>query len=43
MTAIAFGALPHEELLFFVAIPICAILALEAVRSVKGGTIGAER
>ncbi len=43
VTGIALGALPLEELLFFVAIPICAILTLEAVRSVKGWTVGDER
>jgi lycopene cyclase domain-containing protein len=36
------GHLPLEELLFFFAIPICAILTLEAVRSVKGWTVGDE-
>lgn len=30
------GHLPLEELLFFVVIPICAILAFEAVRAVRG-------
>ena len=30
------GGLPVEELLFFVVIPTCAVLALEAVRKVKG-------
>ena len=29
------GAVPFDEVLFFVAIPIAAILTLEAVRSVK--------
>ncbi len=43
VTGIALGALPLEELLFFVAIPICAILTLEAVRSVKGWNVGDER
>jgi lycopene cyclase domain-containing protein len=36
------GRLPLEELLFFLVIPVCAILTLEAVRSVKGWTIGDE-
>lgn len=36
------GRLPLDELLFFVAIPICAILTLEAVRTVKGWTVGDE-
>ena len=39
VTGIAIGPVPVEELLFFVAIPICAILTLEAVRSVKGWTV----
>lgn len=30
------GVLPVEELLFFVVIPTCAVLALEAVRRVRG-------
>ena len=36
------GGLPIEELLFFVAIPLCAILGFEAVRAVKGWTAGDE-
>jgi lycopene cyclase domain-containing protein len=37
------GRLPLEELLFFVVIPICAVLTLEAVRVFKPGwTIGDE-
>ena len=43
VTGIAFGALPLEELLFFLAIPICAVLTLEAVRAVKGWPVGDER
>lgn len=43
VSGIAVADLPIEELLFFVAIPICAILTLEAVRSVKGWTVGDER
>ena len=35
-----FGALPLEELLFFVVIPLCAILTLEAVRSLKPAWAG---
>jgi lycopene cyclase domain-containing protein len=31
------GVLPVEELAFFVVIPTCAVLALEAVRRVRGG------
>jgi lycopene cyclase domain-containing protein len=30
------GVLPVEEIAFFVVIPTCAILALEAVRRVRG-------
>jgi lycopene cyclase domain-containing protein len=37
------GALPVEELLFFVVVPTCAILTLEAVRTRRPGwTIGDE-
>src|SRR4051794_36025488 len=36
------GRLPLEEVLFFLVIPICAVLTLEAVRSVKGWTVGDE-
>ena len=35
-TGVRFGNVPLEEVAFFVAIPICAILTLEAVRAVKG-------
>lgn len=37
------GRLPVEELLFFLIIPTCAILALEAVRAVRGWRVGDER
>ena len=37
------GDLPLEELLFFVVVPICSILSLEAVRAVRGWTVGDER
>jgi len=37
------GGLPVEELLFFVVVPIAAILTLEAVRAVRGWTVGDER
>jgi lycopene cyclase domain-containing protein len=30
------GGVPVEELLFFVVVPICSVLALEAVRLVRG-------
>ena len=36
------GGLPIEELLFFLAIPLCAVLAFEAVRAVRGWTAGDE-
>jgi len=36
------GRLPVEELLFFVVIPVCSVLALEAVRLVRGWPVGDE-
>ena len=36
------GGVPVEELLFFVVVPTCAILAFEAVRRVKGWPAGDE-
>ncbi|MGV1035786.1 MAG: lycopene cyclase domain-containing protein [Candidatus Nanopelagicales bacterium] len=36
------GGLPLDEVLFFVVIPICAVLTLEAVRSVTGWELGDE-
>ena len=42
VTGIAVGGLPLEELLFFVVIPICAVLTLEAVRAVRGWRVGDE-
>ena len=36
------GEIPLEEILFFVVIPICAILTLEAVRSARGWIVGDE-
>ena len=36
------GHLPIEEVLFFVVIPICSVLAFEAVRSVRGWPVGDE-
>ena len=41
-TGISLGSLPLEELLFFVVIPICAVLTLEAVRAVRGWRVGDE-
>lgn len=43
VTGLELGGLPLEELLFFIVIPICAILTLEAVRAVKGWKVGDER
>ena len=34
------GDVPVEELLFFVVVPIAAVLTLEAVRSVTGWDVG---
>lgn len=36
------GRLPLDELLFFLVIPVCAVLTLEAVRAVKGWAVGDE-
>ncbi len=36
------GHLPLEEVVFFVVIPTCAILAFEAVRAVRGWRAGDE-
>jgi lycopene cyclase domain-containing protein len=43
VTGVQLGGLPLEELLFFLVIPVCAILTLEAVRAVRGWTVGDER
>jgi hypothetical protein len=32
--------MPVEELLFFLVVPVCAVLALEAVRKVTGWDAG---
>lgn len=37
VTGIYLGVLPLEELLFFLVIPICAVLTLEAVRHLRPG------
>jgi lycopene cyclase domain-containing protein len=37
------GRLPLDELLFFLVVPVCAVLTLEAVRSVRGWRVGDER
>lgn len=36
------GGLPLDEVLFFVVVPICAVLGFEAVRAVRGWTAGDE-
>ena len=36
------GDLPLDEVLFFVVIPVCAVLSLEAVRAVKRWEVGDE-
>jgi lycopene cyclase domain-containing protein len=35
-TGVHVGNVPIEELLFFLVIPTCSVLALEAVRAVRG-------
>jgi lycopene cyclase domain-containing protein len=42
VTGVALGDLPLEELLFFLVVPVCAVLTLEAVRAVKGWQVGDE-
>ncbi len=42
VSGIGLGRLPLEELLFFLVVPICAVLTLEAVRAVKGWEVGDE-
>ncbi len=36
------GGIPVEELAFFVVVPLCAVLAYEAVRAVRGWSGGDE-
>jgi lycopene cyclase domain-containing protein len=36
------GGLPVDEVLFFVVIPLCSVLAFEAVRTVRGWPVGDE-
>jgi lycopene cyclase domain-containing protein len=36
------STIPLDEILFFIVIPICAILTLEAVRSAHGDEVGDE-
>jgi lycopene cyclase domain-containing protein len=40
---ILFGFLPLEELLFFIIVPIAALLSFEAVRSIKQELAGDEK
>ncbi|MDP9497466.1 MAG: lycopene cyclase domain-containing protein [Actinomycetota bacterium] len=42
VTGVQLGPLPLEELAFFVVIPVCAVLTLEAVRAVRGWPVGDE-
>lgn len=37
------GGIPVEEVVFFLVVPTCGILALEAVRAVTGWRVGDER
>jgi lycopene cyclase domain-containing protein len=37
------GGIPVEEVLFFLVVPLCAVLTFEAVRKVTGWTAGDER
>jgi len=41
-TGIRLGTLPLEEVLFFVVVPVAAVLTLEAVRAVKRWEVGDE-
>ena len=42
MSGVRLGNLPLEELLFFLVVPVCAVLTLEAVRAVRGWPLGDE-
>lgn len=37
------GGVPLEELLFFLVVPTCSVLALEAVRQVRGWPVDGEK
>jgi lycopene cyclase domain-containing protein len=37
------GGIPVEEVLFFLVVPVCAVLTFEAVRKVTGWKAGDER
>ncbi|AWB90937.1 lycopene cyclase domain-containing protein [Aeromicrobium chenweiae] len=39
---VTIGDLPLEELAFFFVVPVASVLTLEAVRSVRGWTVGDE-
>lgn len=41
-TGLHVGNVPLDELLFFLVIPTCSVLALEAVRAVRGWPLGDE-
>jgi lycopene cyclase domain-containing protein len=41
-TRLHVGNVPIEELLFFLVVPVCSVLALEAVRAVRGWPVGDE-
>jgi lycopene cyclase domain-containing protein len=41
-TGLHIGNVPVEELLFFLVIPVCSVLALEAVRAVRSWPVGDE-
>ena len=38
LVGVRVGNLPLEEIAFFFVIPVCSVLALEAVRKVRGST-----
>jgi lycopene cyclase domain-containing protein len=42
-TITVWQSIPLDEILFFIVIPICAILTLEGVRSAHGDIVGDER
>lgn len=43
VTGVTFpGGVPLEEVLFFVVVPLAAVLTLEAVRAVRGWDVGEE-
>ncbi|HSK25502.1 MAG TPA: lycopene cyclase domain-containing protein [Jiangellales bacterium] len=41
-TGVVIGTLPLEEILFFLVVPVAAIMTLEAVRVVRGWPVGDE-